>query len=85
MTRMFRKTDVEAKRLRAEKRCPHCGHSEFKAIQSKFSWLFGERFVCLKCHGTFKRANLVSIDKKEKHYRTEQIGGSSRHSRKKRR
>jgi len=85
MSRMLKKTDIEAEGLRAEKRCPHCGHSEFKARISKFTWLFGERFVCSKCHGTFKHANLVRIDKKEKHYRTEQIGGSSQRRRRKRR
>ena len=85
MTRIFKKTDVEAKRLRAEMRCPHCGHGEFRAISNKFSWLFGQRFVCLKCHGTFKRANLVNINKKEKHYRTEQTGGLRRPRGRKRR
>lgn len=78
MTRIFRKKDVESQRLRAEKRCPHCGHGEFRAVAGRFSWLFGQRFVCMKCEGTFRRANLVRIDKKEKHFRGEQTGGGRR-------
>ncbi|MFO7772840.1 MAG: hypothetical protein R6V59_02700 [Dehalococcoidia bacterium] len=85
MTRIFKRTDVVAQRSRAEMRCPHCGHGEFRAVAGKFSWLFGQRFVCLKCEGTFKRANLVKINKKEKHFRAEQTGGARRPRGRKRR
>ena len=44
-----------------KKLCPHCGHDDFKVTESKLSWLFGDKFKCSKCGGTFKKANLVHV------------------------
>lgn len=56
MSKSIKKTDFVKSRLNAKKLCPHCGHENFKTIPTRFSWLFGQTFVCLKCKGTFKKA-----------------------------
>ena len=77
MPRQAKKIDVVSSSLNAKKLCPHCGHDEFRAVESKskFSWLFGDKqeFICLKCKGTFKEANLVRVHKKEKHISKKQL------------
>ncbi len=74
MSKSIKKTDFVKSRLNAKKLCPHCGHENFKTIPTRFSWLFGQTFVCLKCKGTFKKANLVKVDQVEKHYGSKQFG-----------
>ena len=37
--------------------CPHCGHEDFERKEG-FS-LLGQQFVCAKCKGTFRKANVV--------------------------
>ena len=37
--------------------CPHCGHENFEKKEG-FS-LLGQQFVCAKCKGTFRKANLI--------------------------
>jgi len=77
MPRLSKKADVVSLKLTAKKLCPHCGHDEFHAIKpaTRFSWLFGQKFVCAKCKGTFRRANLVKVRQKEKHYYAQHSGG----------
>ena len=58
----MRKKSSQSKSVAAVKRstmmvCPHCGHEDFERKEG-FS-LFGQKFVCAKCNGTFKKANLV--------------------------
>ena len=65
MPRLALRKKVVSQSLKTKKLCPHCGHDEFEVTESKFSWLFGQRFVCAKCKGTFKKANLVRVSQKE--------------------
>jgi transposase-like protein len=62
--------------LRGVKLCPHCGHDDFSAIPTRFSWLFGQRFICAKCKGTFRKANLVRVRQKDYENVTKQSGRS---------
>ena len=62
---MFARRKSIVRSLRTEKLCPHCGHTDFKAIDSRFSWLLGQKFKCTKCNGIFKKANLVRAFHKE--------------------
>ena len=41
--------------------CPHCGHEDFERKEG-FS-LLGQQFVCAKCKGTFRKANLIRAKK----------------------
>ena len=79
-----KKVDIVSTSLKTKMLCPHCGHDNFRAIESKgkFSWLFGSKreFVCAKCNGTFKKANLVRVRQKEKHISARGIS-KSRHRR----
>ena len=68
MPRLSTKKRVVSQKLRAKKLCPHCGHDEFEVTESKFSWLLGQKFVCAKCKGTFKKANLVTVHQKKRQY-----------------
>ena len=75
---------VVAQSLRTKKLCPHCGHDEFKVIESKLSWLLGQKFVCAKCKGTFRKANLVRVREKSREWE-EQKASSFRKAKGKRR
>jgi transposase-like protein len=66
MPKQYRK-DTVSESLPKRKLCPHCGHDDFKVTPTKFSWLFGQKFVCAKCGGQFRQANLVRAPQKEKH------------------
>jgi transposase-like protein len=48
---------VKAVKRRTLKVCPHCGHEHFEKKEG-FSPL-GQQFVCAKCKGTFRKANVV--------------------------
>jgi len=69
---MPKKVDKISLSLKAKKLCPHCGHDNFKAVAppKKILGIFngGQEFVCAKCNGTFKKANLVKVNQKEKHF-----------------
>ncbi len=49
---------VVKKKSNKIKVCPHCGHEDFKKKEG-FS-ITGQKFVCAKCNGEFKTANLIS-------------------------
>ena len=74
MPRLSVKKRAISQTLRAKKLCPHCGHDEFETIESKLSWLFGQKFICAKCKGTFKKANLVTVHQKERQFDANKIG-----------
>ena len=74
MPRFSKKGKVVAQSLRTKKLCPHCGHDEFKVTESKLSWLLGQKFVCAKCKGTFKQANLVRVHEKSRQFNLDQTG-----------
>ena len=76
MARFFKKGKVVSKSLRTKKLCPKCGHDDFKVTESRLSWLFGERFKCAKCGGTFKQANLVRVHEKTREFQVNQTGTS---------
>jgi hypothetical protein len=61
--------------LRSVKLCPHCGNDDFSAIPTRFSWLFGQRFICAKCKGTFRKANLVHVKQKDYENISKRSGG----------
>ena len=67
-----KKVDSVSTVIKSKMLCPHCGHDNFQAVESKGKYLglFGTKrvFVCAKCNGTFKKANLVKVRQKEKHY-----------------
>ena len=37
------------------KKCPNCMHTEFKVVESRLSWLFGQKSKCMKCGFVFKK------------------------------
>ena len=78
---MPKKADKVSLSLKAKKLCPHCGHDNFRAVvpPKKILGIFsgGQEFVCAKCNGTFKKANLVKVNQKEKHF-FEQSGSKHR-------
>lgn len=68
---------VVAQSLRTKKLCPHCGHDEFKVIESKLSWLLGQTFKCAKCGGTFRKANLVRVHEKSREWEARKTSSSN--------
>ena len=68
MPRFSKQGKVVSRSLRTKKLCPHCGHDEFEVTESKLSWLLGQKFVCAKCKGTFKQANLVKVHEKSRQF-----------------
>jgi len=74
MPRLSKKGKVVSQSQRTKKLCPKCGHDDFHVIESRFSWLFGERFRCSKCGGTFKQANLVKVYEKRREFQVDQTG-----------
>jgi transposase-like protein len=80
MPKQSKHIDVVRLSLRSKKLCPHCGHDEFRAVESpkKILGIFrgSQEFICLKCNGTFKKANLVRVHQKEKHYSARKISKS---------
>ena len=72
MTKISKKAKTEF--THTKKLCPHCGHDDFKVVESKLSWLLGKRFKCAKCGGTFKRANLVHVKGKTSEFNLSQTG-----------
>jgi len=82
MPRFFKRGKVVTQTLRTKKLCPHCGHDEFKITESKFSWLFGQRFVCAKCGGTFSKANLVRVYEKSRQFNIQKISSFHKAKRK---
>ncbi len=58
----MKKESSQAKSVEAVKRhsmmvCPHCGNEDFERKEG-FS-LLGQQFICAKCKGTFRKANVV--------------------------
>ena len=43
--------------------CPHYGHDDFEKKEG-FS-ILGQQFVCKKCEGTVKKANVVKVKQTE--------------------
>ncbi len=87
MPKFSKKGKVVSQSLKTKKLCPHCGHDDFKLAESKLSWLFGQKFVCAKCGGTFKKANLVRMREKSREFNVTQTGNihkSKRHKPKRR-
>jgi len=78
MARFSKKGRVVSQSLRAKKLCPHCGHDDFEIVESKMSWLRGQKFKCAKCGGTFKQANLVRIREKSREFQVSQLGTAHR-------
>lgn len=74
MPRFSKKGKVVSQSLRTKKLCPGCGHDDFKVTESRFSWLFGEKFKCTKCGKTFKQANLVRVHEKSREFHVDQTG-----------
>jgi hypothetical protein len=74
MPKTSKKSDFVKSTLKAKKLCPHCGHDDFRTIPTRFSWLLGQTFLCSKCQGTFKKANLVKVNQLEKQYGSQQFG-----------
>jgi len=74
-----KKGKVVSQSLRTKKLCPKCGHDDFHVTESRFSWLFGERFRCAKCGGTFKEANLVRVHEKSREFHVSQTGTAHKH------
>ena len=74
MPRLSKRGKVVSQSLRTKKLCPHCGHDDFEVIESRLSWLFGQKFVCAKCKGTFKHANLVRVHEKSREFSVNQTG-----------
>ncbi len=74
MPDVSKKAAIISKSLAKKKLCPHRGHDEFEAVSTRFSWLFGQRFLCGKCKGTFLRASLVKVNQKDKQFRTQETG-----------
>jgi transposase-like protein len=54
------KKSVKVTKKQSAMLCPHCGHDDFEKKKKGFS-LFGQQFVCAKCKGTFKKANVVKV------------------------
>jgi transposase-like protein len=69
---------VVTRSIRTKKLCPGCGHEEFKVVESKFSWLLGQRFVCANCGLKFKKANLVRVHEKSREWEAQKTSGSHR-------
>ena len=78
MARFSKKKKVLSQSLRTKKLCPHCGHDDFEITQSKMSWLFGQKFKCAKCGGTFKQANLVGVREQSREFNVGQTGTTHR-------
>jgi len=82
MPKQSKDVDIVRFSLKSKKLCPHCGHDEFRAIKSpkKILGIFGgsQEFICAKCNGTFKKANLVRVHQKEKHYSASKVSKSRR-------
>lgn len=76
MVRFFKKGKVISQSLRTKKLCPHCGNDEFALAEGGMSWLFGQKFVCSKCKGTFKNANVVKVHEKSREFQVNQTGTS---------
>ena len=74
MARFSKNGKVVFQSLRTKKLCPHCGHDNFEVVDSKVSWLFGQKFKCAKCGGTFKQANLVRVHEKSREFHVDQRG-----------
>lgn len=84
MPRLSLRKKVVSQSLKTKKLCPHCGHDEFEVTESKLSWLFGQRFVCAKCKGTFKKANVVRVRQTEKQTDVQKTSGFHKTRQKKR-
>ena len=54
------KKSVKVVKKKSVMLCPHCGHDDFRKKREGF-FLFGQQFVCAKCNGTFKKANVVRV------------------------
>ncbi len=74
MSRFSKKGKVSAQFLESKMLCPHCGNEDFKVVETKASWLFGQKFKCAKCGGTFRKANLVRVHEKKKEFHVQQQG-----------
>lgn len=84
MPRFFKRGKVVTQSLRTKKLCIHCGHDEFKITEDKFSWLLGQKFVCAKCGGTFRKANLVRVYEKSRQFYIQKISSFRKAKRKRR-
>lgn len=78
MPRFFRKSIISHQMLRKRMLCPHCGNDDFIAIGSKLSWLLGQKFICKKCRGTFRKARLVAAPESRHKSSIKQIGHKHR-------
>jgi len=85
MPRLSLRKKVASQSLKTKKLCPHCGHDDFRVTESKFSWLFGQKFVCAKCGGTFRKANLVRVRQTEKQTEVQKTSGYHKTKHRKRR
>ena len=74
MAKSTKKGKVVSQSLRTKKLCPHCGHDDFEIVESKMSWLLGQKFKCAKCNGTFRKANLVRVHEKSREFSVSQTG-----------
>ncbi len=64
--------------------CPHCGHEDF--VRKEGFSLLGQQFVCAKCKGTFRKANLVRVKTTDVHVAKQgSTVGSGRGKRRRRR
>lgn len=78
MPTFSKKGKVVSQSIRTKKLCPHCGNDDFEVIESKMSWLFGQKFKCAKCGGVFKQANLVRVHEKSREFSVDQKGTKSK-------
>jgi len=85
MPKSAKRGKVVTRSLRTKKLCPGCGHDEFKVVESKLSWLLGQKFVCAKCGKTFRKANLVRVNEKSREWEAQKTSSSHRSRNRRRR
>ncbi len=86
MPRLSLRKKVVTQSSKTKMLCPKCGHDKFRVTESKFSWLFGQKFICAECKGTFKKANVVRVQQTERQTEVQKTGGyhKTKHTKRKR-